>query len=188
MRYRSTDLLSLTSKPAQIISKFYFVISMLHTEPINETKENRHFMKYRARKYWALSGCEHVPKKLFIFFVDSEYCIFAFHVGNSHMTCKRSRLSVTLIERNEQVRLQLHFNIMIRNFFKTFAKFTLFCFLFVAKTSFGSLQWRMSGDPSQPTICSRSCNGENTTSLCGKHSVNETTRKRCCVEEGVVVG
>ncbi|XP_044177131.1 all-trans retinoic acid-induced differentiation factor-like isoform X1 [Acropora millepora] len=77
---------------------------------------------------------------------------------------------------------------MIRNFFKIFAKFTLFCFLFVAKTSFGSLQWRMSGDPSQPTICSRSCNGENTTSLCGKHSVIETTRKRCCVEEGVVVG
>ena len=139
VRYRSTDLLSLTSKPAQIISKSYFVISMLHTEPTNETKENRHFMKYRARKYWALSGCEHVPKKLFIFFVDSEYCIFAFHVGNSHMTCKRSRLSVTLIERNEQVPLQLHFNIMIRNFFKILAEFTLFCFLFVGKTSFGSL-------------------------------------------------
>ena len=29
---------------------------------------------------------------------------------------------------------------------------------------------------------------ENTTSLCGKHSMNETTRKRCYVEEGVFVG
>ncbi|XP_074621288.1 uncharacterized protein LOC141879853 isoform X2 [Acropora palmata] len=46
----------------------------------------------------------------------------------------------------------------------------------------------MSRDPNQPAICSRSCNGENTTGLCGKHSVNETTRKHCCVEEGVVVG
>ena len=77
---------------------------------------------------------------------------------------------------------------MIRIFFKIFAEFTVFCFLFVAKTNFGSFQWRISRDPNQPAICSRSCNGENTTGLCGKHSVSETTRKHCCVEEGVVVG
>ena len=66
------------------------------------------------------------------------------------------------------------FIILIRIFFKIFAEFTLFCFLFVAKRSFGSFQWRMSRNPSQPAICSRSCNvTEKTqlaTSLCGKHS------------------
>ena len=98
------------------ISNLYFLISMLYIEPSNETKENRQFMKYRARKY----------------------------VGISHMTCKRLRLSFTLIERDEQVPLQVHFSIMIRNFFKILAEFTLFSFLFFAKTSFGSLYWRMS--------------------------------------------
>ena len=63
---------------------------------------------------------------------------------------------------------------MIANFFKIFAEFTLFCLLFVAKTSFGSFQWRIWQDPSQPAICGRSCNGENTTSSCGKHSLSET--------------
>ena len=32
------------------------------------------------------------------------------------------------------------------------------------------------------------CSGENTTSSFGKHSVNETVWKQCCVEEGAVVG
>jgi len=89
------------------------------------------------------------------------------------MTCKHS-----VIEWNEPVLSQVHFNIMIRNFFKIFPEFTLFCFLFVAKSSFGNFQWRMSQDPTQPAICSRSWNGEKKTQLvyAGKHSVNETTR------------
>ena len=44
----------------------------------------------------------------------------------------------------------------------------------------------MSRDPNQAAICT--CDGENTTSLYGKHSVSETTWKRCNVEEGIVVG
>ena len=79
----------------------------------------------------------------------------------------------SVIEWNEPVLSQVHFNIMIRNCFKIFPEFTLFCFLFVAKSSFGNFQWRMSQDPTQPAICSRSWNGEKKTQLvyAGKHSV-----------------
>ena len=64
--FRSRQSL-LKLKLSMNISKLYFLISMLYIEATNEPKENRHFTKYRARKYWSLSGCEHVPRKLFIF-------------------------------------------------------------------------------------------------------------------------
>ena len=78
-----------------------------------------------------------------------------------------------VIEWNEPVLSQVRFNIMIRNFFKIFPEFTLFCFLFVAKSSFGNFHWRISQDPAQPAICSRSWNGEKKTQLvyAGKHIV-----------------
>jgi len=85
------------------------------------------------------------------------------------MTCNLHEVKVhvcySVIEWNEPVLSQVHFNIMIRNFFKIFPEFTLFCFLFVAKSSLGNFRWRMSQDPTQPAICSRSWKGEKKTQL-----------------------
>ena len=84
---------------------------------------------------------------------------------------------------------------MIRNFFKIFAEFTLFCFLFVAKTSFGSLAFKGSfndecGGIRDSLWFAVGLVAEKTQLVYAEndHSVNKTTRKRYCVNEGVVVG
>lgn len=77
---------------------------------------------------------------------------------------------------------------MISNFCVFYTNFLLLFSLLSFKTSSGRFEWGFTQDPSQLSICKRSCQGDNTTSSCSKHSLNETMWGRCCVKDGVVVG